>query len=229
MRSRTVTYFILGVLAVALASGGVGYAAGQLPKNSVGTKQLKNKAVKTSKIKNNAVSSSKVAGNAVSGPKVLDNSLTGADIDESTLTLPPTPGTQVFSGYDFTPTGSDLEYLVTSNGYLIPQGAGGQFVTRLEVPLGTTISSLTVSYVDGDGGNSDFLFATVNEFDVVAGTLNELDVLFSDGIDGQSTITDTVIGVGATLTPQSRSYTLKVSLPLGFELYGAAVTYSLPS
>ena len=52
--------FVVAVLALLVAVGGTSYAAFNLPKNSVGTKQIKNNAVTTSKIKNGAVTGSKV-------------------------------------------------------------------------------------------------------------------------------------------------------------------------
>ena len=57
---------VVACLALAVALSGVGYAATALPRNSVGTKQLKR--------------------DAVTGPKVKNNSLGGPDINESTLT-----------------------------------------------------------------------------------------------------------------------------------------------
>jgi len=65
----------VGYLALFVALGGVSYAAVSLPKNSVGTKQ----------VKKGAVTRAKIANNAVNGAKVARNSLTGADIRESTL------------------------------------------------------------------------------------------------------------------------------------------------
>lgn len=52
----------LAVSAIALfvALGGTTYAATSLPRNSVGTKQLKNNAVSTAKIKNGAVTAAKI-------------------------------------------------------------------------------------------------------------------------------------------------------------------------
>ena len=55
----------LGLVAIFVVLGGTAFAAGALPKGSVGTKQLKNDAVNGSKVKN--------------------NSLTGADINASSL------------------------------------------------------------------------------------------------------------------------------------------------
>jgi hypothetical protein len=66
---------LVACTALVVALGGVSYAAGVLPKNSVGTAQLKKKAVTAAKLRKNAVSS----------PKVKDDALTGADISESSL------------------------------------------------------------------------------------------------------------------------------------------------
>lgn len=65
MREKFTYANVMATIAVFLALGGVGYAAGKLGKNTVGTKQIKK--------------------NAVNGSKVADHSLTGADIAASTL------------------------------------------------------------------------------------------------------------------------------------------------
>ena len=51
---------VVSALALFIALGGASYAAVNLPKNSVGTKQLKGKAVGTKQLKGNAVNSNKV-------------------------------------------------------------------------------------------------------------------------------------------------------------------------
>jgi hypothetical protein len=51
---------VLACVALVVALGGVSYAAGVLPKNSVGTAQLKKMAVTAAKLKNNAVTGAKV-------------------------------------------------------------------------------------------------------------------------------------------------------------------------
>jgi hypothetical protein len=66
---------VIAYVALFVALGGTSYAAVSLPKNSVGTKQLKTGAVHRSDI----------ASNAVSGSKVAANTLKGADIDEASL------------------------------------------------------------------------------------------------------------------------------------------------
>jgi hypothetical protein len=66
---------VISLIALFVALGGTGYAAMSLPKNSVGSKQLKRKAV----------TNSKLASNAVTGSKVKNDALTGSDILESSL------------------------------------------------------------------------------------------------------------------------------------------------
>jgi hypothetical protein len=70
-----VTYAnVAASLAVVLALGGTAYAAG-LPKNSVGSKQVKNNSVSTKDLKNGSATGADLKG----------DSLTGAQVDESTL------------------------------------------------------------------------------------------------------------------------------------------------
>ena len=78
-RHRPSPAMVVALLALFIAMAGTGYAATQLPVNSVGSKQLRKDAVLRAKIKNNAVN----------GAKVLDGSLTGGDIKESSLAKVP--------------------------------------------------------------------------------------------------------------------------------------------
>jgi hypothetical protein len=66
---------VLAFVALFVALGGTGYAALQLPKNSVGSKQIRKGAVKTSEI----------ARNAVTGAKVRPRSLTASDFRVGSL------------------------------------------------------------------------------------------------------------------------------------------------
>jgi hypothetical protein len=70
----------MATLALFLALGGTGYAALRLPRNSVGSAQLRTHAVGTLKIAPGAVTSS----------RVKENSLTGKEINEGTLAQVPT-------------------------------------------------------------------------------------------------------------------------------------------
>jgi hypothetical protein len=58
----------VSLVALIVALGGTAYAGFSLPKNSVGTKQLKNNAVTTSKIKNGAVTASKISTSGLTVP-----------------------------------------------------------------------------------------------------------------------------------------------------------------
>ncbi|MGE5281115.1 MAG: hypothetical protein ACM3N0_02130 [Chloroflexota bacterium] len=66
---------VMSSIAVFLVLGGAAFAAANLPKNSVGTKQLKNNAVTKKKIKKNSVVTNKIKNNAVTGAKVKESTL----------------------------------------------------------------------------------------------------------------------------------------------------------
>jgi hypothetical protein len=70
---------IVACAALIVALGGVSYAAGVLPKGSVGTAQLQKKAVTASKLR----------ANSVSGLKVQDGSLAAADFKAGQLPAGP--------------------------------------------------------------------------------------------------------------------------------------------
>jgi hypothetical protein len=72
LRGRMTYANVMATIAVFIALGGASYAAIKLPKNSVGTKQIKN--------------------GAVTGKKVAAHTLTGANINLSTLGIIPDAG-----------------------------------------------------------------------------------------------------------------------------------------
>jgi len=76
VRRRPSAAMIVAVLALFLTLGGVGWAASQLPSNSVGTAQLQNASVTNWKILNGAVGNWKLAFGAV-GPRKLENAAVG--------------------------------------------------------------------------------------------------------------------------------------------------------
>lgn len=77
---------IVACLALTVALSGAGYAAVTLPRNSVGTVQLKKFAVTAKKIKPGNVTRGKITANAVNGAKVADGTLRSADIANGSLT-----------------------------------------------------------------------------------------------------------------------------------------------
>ena len=139
--------------------GGVGFAAGALPKNSVGSAQIKNSAVKGKDLKNNAISGDKVkdaslsgadvAANSLSGADVAANSLTGAQIDESTLSIPGKAGSILLTGFDFVQKSSDTTYNYASFGFDMYLTSGGTAVPAvLNLPAGATVTSADVYVID---------------------------------------------------------------------------------
>lgn len=70
IRHRPSPSMVVSILALIVALGGTSYAAIKLPKNSVGSKQ----------IKNNAVTGAKVKTGSLSGSDIKNHSLTGSDL-----------------------------------------------------------------------------------------------------------------------------------------------------
>jgi hypothetical protein len=106
MKPRLTYANVMVTILAFIVLGGGAYAASQLPKNSVGKKQIKNGAVARAKIADGAVDSSKVA----------DHSLKGTDLNPSTLSE--YAKSSELKGYA---KGSEL------NGYLkeVPNGSVG--------------------------------------------------------------------------------------------------------
>jgi hypothetical protein len=76
VRKRLTYANVMSSVAVFLVLGGAtAFAAGQLGKNSVGSKQLKSNAVTSAKIKANAVTTAKIKKGAVTGAKIKLSSL----------------------------------------------------------------------------------------------------------------------------------------------------------
>jgi hypothetical protein len=108
---------VLACVALFVALGGTGYAALQLPANSVGSKQIRNGAVKNSEI----------ANNAVTGRKVRRRSLTASDFRASSLPRGPRgfPGPAGPAG-PTGPAGSARAYgYVNGDGTLDPASSKG--------------------------------------------------------------------------------------------------------
>jgi len=76
---------VVACVALAVALGGTSYAAIKLPRNSVGTQQLRKNAVVATKLRARSVGPQKLQNNAVTTRTVKDNQLTGAKIVESSL------------------------------------------------------------------------------------------------------------------------------------------------
>lgn len=77
----------VALLALFVALGGTSYAAIKLPKNSVGSAQIKTGAVNTSEIKNGAVKNGDLGSGAVTGSKIKGNSVTSSKIKPGSLLM----------------------------------------------------------------------------------------------------------------------------------------------
>lgn len=81
MNDRRITpSLVISILALVVALGGVSYAAIKIPKNSVGTKQLRKGAVATSKLKKNSVNAPKIRADSINSSKVKDGTIQAQDL-----------------------------------------------------------------------------------------------------------------------------------------------------
>jgi hypothetical protein len=80
---------VVACVALTVALGGTGYAAIKLPRNSVGTAQLRKNAVVATKLSTRSVGPQKLQNNAVTNRTVKNDQLTGDKIVESTLAKVP--------------------------------------------------------------------------------------------------------------------------------------------
>jgi hypothetical protein len=78
---------VVAGVALLLSLTGTSIAAVEvtLPRNSVGTIQLKNNAVTSAKLASNAVTSAKIASSAVTGAKIAANAITTDKVKDGTL------------------------------------------------------------------------------------------------------------------------------------------------
>ena len=66
---------LVAIIALVVALGGTSYAAFSVPRNSVGTAQLRKNAVTGKKIRNGAVTGNKIAKNTITGDKIQAGTL----------------------------------------------------------------------------------------------------------------------------------------------------------
>jgi hypothetical protein len=190
VRRRPSASLVVSFVALFVALGGVGYAATQLPRNSVGTAQLRNGSVGNWKLKFNAVGGRKIINGAVGAKQVNSTqvqlrvgtpcssgavkaiSLSGAVT--CTPTLPNevgTGGTTVTLGTGSTqvateslPAGSS--YLVLAYPHAVINGTSGapqrvEVDCTLSVPPGTGTSSTTKSLAVELGSSGNSQAATI--------------------------------------------------------------------
>jgi hypothetical protein len=99
IRKRLTYANVMSTIAVfLLLGGGAAFAAGQLGKNTVGSKQLKSNAVTTGKIKKEAVAEGKIKNGSVTGAKIANGAVGTAQLAEKAVTSAKLGETSVSTG-----------------------------------------------------------------------------------------------------------------------------------
>jgi hypothetical protein len=160
-------------LLIALTGTSIAAVEASVPKNSVGSAQLKNNAVTAAKIASNAVTAAKIASNAVTSAKVQNGTLTSADFASGVLPAPVDGLVRFLNGPIAIPSASTTlttlsistagNYLLFAKGYVggsaIPTAtcrltAGGDFDESQARSAGTV--SLIVGHNFSAAGTADF-------------------------------------------------------------------------
>jgi hypothetical protein len=200
------------ILAFVVLAGGTAFAAGQLGKNTVGSKQLKKNAVTAAKIKNNAVTTAKIKNGAVSGAKINLGSL--GTVPSATTAA--TAATAATAGNANTVGGQTITKIFTK----IPKGATATIATfgsfKLVAECSAATGNVELFELISSAPSADLLGASVgnagasSSVDIGADAVIELDN--GNGIDNDrgvasftgalsdGTVINGMIGFNDTLT-----------------------------
>jgi hypothetical protein len=212
-RTRVSPALAVALLALVVALSGTAYAAAKLPKNSVGSKQIKTNAVKSADVK--------------------DNSLTGADINESTLVLPATSpprpsGTITLAGTSFRPQGLSVATPVGATGAVYHSAGSDFLVADVALPAGATITKAEAFILDDSAPNNSYVqFVSL---DPSTNDMNSLDSA-TTGPPSATTATFDLTPAGAeAVVDPLRTYQIWFKVMSGnnddIQLWGARITYS---
>ncbi|HWF72723.1 MAG TPA: hypothetical protein VG186_05225 [Solirubrobacteraceae bacterium] len=199
---------VVALLALFASLGGVGYAATNLPANSVGTTQLRNASVTNHKILNGSVGNFKLSFGAV-GPRKMENGAVGtAQINTS----------QVQSRVTGTCTAGAVTSVTTTGAVACSSAPGLEFDTSsstpVTVPAGTAATAVTTEPLPG--GSSYLVTANpyVHVTGATAGQQVEVDCTLAAGpattaVQTRSWTTE----IGANALPQTNSIPLVITVP----------------
>jgi hypothetical protein len=201
LRSRLTYANVAATLALFLViAGGTVYAASELGRNDVKSKNIAKGAVKTSDLHGNAVTGPKVKDGSITGGDVQDESLTGGDLQDGTVT-----GADVQDGGI---TGADIaagvipqiKADVTGSATGGPQG-GINANTTSPLPLtGTTSFTPNDGEVAALAAEGQFTIATTNGAQFCQPAVRVLvngeptRIFVEPGIDGNNTTPLTSLG-----------------------------------
>jgi hypothetical protein len=176
----------IAALALVVALGGTTYAATSLPRNSVGTKQLKNSAVASSKIKNGAVTAGKINTNGLTVPNAHHaTSATNATNAGNARTL----GGLASSA--FLQEGNGLVVFSRQQGWVMQQGDSGSVDTYSNAQVLDTTSGSSDYYfpldsLNGLGAQQYYLYTVVICYDVSSSQITDTRI---DRINNNNTQT----------------------------------------
>lgn len=238
---------VIAYLALFVALSGTAIAATKLPRNSVGTDQIKKKSITGAKIKANTITGRHIkestlsnvrsatnATNATSAQNAFIASTAGSanfwdGIDSAVL-----GSTETLAGMNFVPRDSNaVEKTYETTGAISCTGTPGDFTQRVQLPQGARIARLDYRFVDNDGGvNSGLEIRAFNTFDTGGGasTVVVANAASTGSAAGRRTVTADPTG-NATVNNNRFSYQLNWSpfaCASNMQLVGAAVRYTLP-
>jgi hypothetical protein len=206
---RPTPAFAVAFVALLVALGGTAYAGLTIPKNSVGTKQLKKAAVTTPKIKNGAVTASKINTSGLTVPNAKQansastasfattassastaTSATNATNATNASTVGGETVTKVFN--NLAPDTSDVQ--IYSGGGLTLFASCSMTTGNLELLGSSSQSDSPLSWSGSDAG-------TFDHADVQLGTVGQSEVLgFADNYGSINISYSNPSGQTATLT-----------------------------
>lgn len=232
----------IAFLALFVALSGTAFAASQLPRNSVGTKQIKKSAVTGVKVKKNTLTGTQInesklgrVPEASSALSALTAGTAGnADkldgIDSSVLGTALTVPGSVFAPRDGA-GGTVKQYVGT--GAINALGGTGDFHYAVSLPQGARVTSLDYRFVDDEAAVSSSL--ALIAFNSIGANGSESDTLVTASSDGDNSSRRNSTGLPAepaVIDNTKWSYVLVWSpfqAGATMQLVGGRINYTLPT